>query len=146
MPSEEKIDNKIGKSGQGEQVSDPAREKWEGGANKESKNKSNGLQISLQHKMMLNCLLKKVKSLPLIYQILFCLLISSRMVCVRYVAYPITLLGEIGYYRTPNVRLLRNRTPNIGFSKIGLETLVISCNDILCLFNLFSYLNICICS
>ena len=39
--------------------------------------------------------------------------------------------GEIGYYRTPNVGFLYNKTPNVCFSEIGLQTITISYNDIL---------------
>ena len=53
-------------------------------------------------------------------------------------------LYEIDYYRTPNKWFLYNRIPNIGFPEIGLQTFGLSYNEILCLFNLFSYLNTCI--
>ena len=39
--------------------------------------------------------------------------------------------GEIGYYRIPNVGFLYNKTPNVCFSEIGLQTITISYNDIL---------------
>jgi len=45
-----------------------------------------------------------------------------------------------------NKWFLYNRIFNIGFFEIGLQTFELSYNDILCLFNLFSYLNTYICS
>ena len=47
---------------------------------------------------------------------------------------------------SPNKWFHYNRIHSVGFSEIGLQTFGLSYNDILCLFNLFSYLNTCICS